>query len=661
MIYVELLQKIVEAETITFSGNTITDSGSGLGDFVVNDVVRVEGSVMGNNVERTITSAAAGSIVIDGAALTTESTNTTVRLYKVGYFDTKGAYHNNSKGTEVFYHPSVISTGNVSWKKSGGLAKLDDGVLEIHRQSIDNTDPNETFTTFLTTLRTKPFTAIVKLDVDDTELFDTPAIVRNITVTSVTFLLQIKLQSEQLLTAAPNINSTTSFTDGRYYPEVFTQTIEHQDLFLLNDTTYEYHTGLTGSDTAGISIFACYDDGVPVEFTNINTLGYIVGSTVQYNGNAYQALTSSATMVSSPTGGASNNTDWQYTGAAAGESNFIAVSYNYKLNLVNPPTGDRQTVKLFANSSDTRELFRWCADKLPLVSITSMQVSIAGNRIKENSGLGFFSDLYHPYQNKFSQYQKVVITGSTSNDRTTRVTNVASDGSYIDVEASLTNESAGAIVNIQAYHPVFVNSYRTSVDSRFFRPQEAIQGVSDIADASSSYAFIKDNVLWTAPNELFFDTVYGVSVDSIDKFLIDEDSEPQFIVEDNILAFQNTEPFLQSISNPQSILETDRVTILTTGAETGRIDDVRQVGSYLSAQTIGFKKSTYNNFRWCEITYTIDGDGIDTRLQIGKKINFDSGYVSGTMIVQEFVWELGQGRNVARGFTNNITFKSQVE
>ncbi|CAB4126760.1 hypothetical protein UFOVP78_15 [uncultured Caudovirales phage] len=71
---------ILKATTISFSGNTISDSGSGLGAFgtYVGNTVEVRGSAS-NNRAYVITAAAAGSLTV-AQALTTESAGALVTL-----------------------------------------------------------------------------------------------------------------------------------------------------------------------------------------------------------------------------------------------------------------------------------------------------------------------------------------------------------------------------------------------------------------------------------------------------------------------------------------------------------------------------------------------------------------------------------------------------
>lgn len=68
----------VSGTTISFASNTISDSGSGLAAFAVNDVIEVRGSAS-NDGEYFVTSVAAGALGVH-PALTTESAGATVEL-----------------------------------------------------------------------------------------------------------------------------------------------------------------------------------------------------------------------------------------------------------------------------------------------------------------------------------------------------------------------------------------------------------------------------------------------------------------------------------------------------------------------------------------------------------------------------------------------------
>lgn len=69
------------ATTISFANNTISDSGSGLTGFNAGDTITVIGSANPANVTtRNVISAAAGSVVVDGAVFTTELAGTSITL-----------------------------------------------------------------------------------------------------------------------------------------------------------------------------------------------------------------------------------------------------------------------------------------------------------------------------------------------------------------------------------------------------------------------------------------------------------------------------------------------------------------------------------------------------------------------------------------------------
>ena len=74
----------VTAATISFENSTqsIDDSGSGLGNFNVGDIVRVEGSAS-NNSDYIVTTVAAGSLGVDRGVVQ-ESAGNSITLLRVG-------------------------------------------------------------------------------------------------------------------------------------------------------------------------------------------------------------------------------------------------------------------------------------------------------------------------------------------------------------------------------------------------------------------------------------------------------------------------------------------------------------------------------------------------------------------------------------------------
>jgi hypothetical protein len=160
---------------------------------------------------------------------------------------------------------------------------------------------------------------------------------------------------------------------------------------------------------------------------------------------------------------------------------------------------------------------------------------------------------------------------------------------------------------------------------------------------------MKNGVLFLLNSESYLDGFTGYDEKTINQFNILENQEVKLITKDNIIAFEASKPFLESIASPQSILETTITTILETGSKTGRVEKIRDVGEFLGSIYMRRKKNIYNDYSWLELGYTLDGSGIDPGLIVGMKINFECSYCSGFILVREFTWDLKNGKTLIKG------------
>ena len=80
-------------------------------------------------------------------------------------------------------------------------------------------------------------------------------------------------------------------------------------------------------------------------------------------------------------------------------------------------------------------------------------------------------------------------------------------------------------------------------------------------------------------------------------------------------------------------------------------------GYYKSSITTALtkKKDLFLDWDRIQIVYTIDGEGIDSTIFPGQRVQFTD-WISGDLHIQEIAWDFSSGQTTIRGIAQNITF-----
>lgn len=637
MIYLECKQKIISATTISVSGNTISDSGNGLADFNVGDKILIFGSLnASNDVQRKLTSVSAGSIVVDGSALTTESAGLNIVIEKIEFFSDKGEYHVDDRGATQYYSGSVLLLEEISWTSEDSWSKLNNISVSINRQDLLGEDNK---TVFELQDKTKLFKFLIKLTNDDTILINNAVgIIRGLSEMSASFQLKNEVPDVDFLEVSPDINETVVYEQGRYYPKVYGSVFHFKPL-LVNNNTYKYYSG-------SLTVETVYDDGVVVPFNGFLTSTYTIGNAVQYNNFAYTALVNNPTA--SPTGGATSNASWTYTGVAVSEAQFKGFAETF--TLLSAPSG----LVTIDSEGTNGLLYGVCSDlssliKVPNQTVISNGISASGFVLSDsNSLLGTFT----PTSTGIIG-QKIEIVGGLNDGIITTVT--ASGASSLTVSDVLTTESAGTTIKIIGYYGMSTANSDTSVGINydFSRQQKSIEILKQICNFHEHIFYFDDvqKIMFLIDKEQSSNTLV------IDELNISLDRGVTYLTKEIVFNFQSNWVEKVPSINPTELLELPRFTQVLTGVETGTTKNITQFENSNARLVLALekKKDLYLNYDRIELRYTIDEKGLDPNLIAGVEIDFSS-WISGDLFVQEVIKDISTGQNIARGLAKNIVF-----
>jgi hypothetical protein len=297
-------QVTIAASENTPSADTFTDSANGFvsAGFQDGDLIDVQGFTdSDNNGEFTIDTVVAGTItLVSGDDLATEAAggSITIRLKRK-------AYVSSTAGGEIqsdqFYQPSIMNMGRIGFDANEGYAKIRGGSMTLAQADFSGWELDQ-----------RNVGGAIYLSETSDLLFSGTGIVTS--WNPVELVVQFKAQdfSGELLSQAPDINTTATYTNGRFFPRAYGRQT-HRKPLLLDDTAYHYHSGYA-------AIEHVYDDGVAIEIKGVQSAYAPTGTAVQYNALHYTSTGTSQTT--SPTGGATSNADWTYVGAATAEPQF---------------------------------------------------------------------------------------------------------------------------------------------------------------------------------------------------------------------------------------------------------------------------------------------------------------------------------------------------
>lgn len=642
MIYAEVVQIALSGTTFSFSGTTISDSGSGLEEFRAGDRIRIKAD--SNNTERRVVSVASGgaSLVVSGSALTTKSAGSNVVLEKVEYYsDPAQQSKTTSTGLDVFWYPAVTDIGDVVWRLNRSWARLEDSTISIKTDKLRGIlDVGEfiPMTRFNLTDKTKRWKFLIKSTFDDSVLFSCIGVMVELGRMSCRFQLKTEIPDTNWLNASADIDNAATFTQGRVLPKVI-GTVQHFDPLIQFTTTYQYYSG-------GTTLTSAYDDGVVVPVQNVVTT-YSSSDPVQYNGLGYTAAVSNPTV--SPTGGATSNAGWTYVGTATTEPQFQCTAFNFRL--VNAPVG-RVTIDISGEYNTLETLCETLASQILIDSWVASDISFDNATSRISSASNAFIDFVGDGTDISGQI--VQIDGSSSNDGRYRVTDVDTLGGWIEISGTLVNESAGTVITVTEFYGLdsSVASATAQINYAYSSQTKNISVLQQVCDFHEHLFFFSGKLMYLIDKTQYSDTIVR------DEFFLDLDSEPKFLQEDIVMAFQTNWIQKIPISSPVSLLEQPRQTRVSTGVDAGRVIDVDPLESSSSAlnSALENKRDLFLNYEPIELSYTMDGPGFDSDLFLGKRITFD-GWISGSLHVQEFEWRIKDGRNIARGISPDVALE----
>lgn len=314
MIYATIYQlskatALVEATTVSANDNapsadTLVDSANGFvsAGFQDGDTIQVSGFAnSANNGEFEIDTVTAGTITLTAtASLVNEVAGATVTIRKKRIAKVTATGGGEYQGDE-WYDPFISRIGPVSLSSESGYSRLVSGSITVMQAELSEWE-----------LEARNVNVVANLSDTGDSLFSGDALVTDWNPDEITVEFKSADLTADLLSQAPDINTTATYTDGRYLPKAFGRQTHKQPL-LLDDTNLHYHSG-------DAVIEHVYDDGVAVEFQGVSSSYATSADDVQYAGLAYRALVNPQTK--SPTGGATSNSDWSYLGSASGEQQF---------------------------------------------------------------------------------------------------------------------------------------------------------------------------------------------------------------------------------------------------------------------------------------------------------------------------------------------------
>jgi hypothetical protein len=641
VIYLECKQNFYTSTTVSFSGNSIGTSANDFSGFNAGDKIIIKGSLNAvNDVQRKIVSASASGIVVDGAALTTQSAGLEITIQKIEFFSDPDGYYIDQRGITQYFFCGILEFGEVSYTEDSGFVKLNDGTVSLKRRGLLGEDGQ---TVFDLSDKKKLFEFYVKFD--DFLLFDNvKGIIRDLDELTIVFQLKSDIYDSNWLDAAHDLNDPLSYTQGRVLPKVI-GSLNHFNALLQDDTTYDYYSG-------GTTMSAAYDDGNLVEFNDVVT-SYTYPKDINYGDYHYKKNNTGSSATMSPTGANTNNVDWSQHGAADPLYDYFEATA-YTFNLANQPDGE-VTIDIEGEYNTLETL----AESLSgLVQVRDQKLinntisfTASTKRITSTSPifLGFAG------ADTDITGQRIEITGSTSNNGYYRISSVDASGYYVVVTGSLVDETAGNTITLQGYYG-FSKEYSSAtaaINYGFITQQKILDVLKEIC-AYHEHIFIFDRA--TKLMYLIDKEQYSSSK-SLDQYSINRDEGVSYLTKDVVFSFVSSWIQRIAIQSPSSILNMERKTEVTTGLNIGTIEIINSFDINNSAIQTALEKKRDLFLDWdrIQIVYTIDGEGIDSAIFPGQRVQF-SDWISGDLHIQEIAWDFSSGQTTIRGIAQNITF-----
>lgn len=642
MIHLECKQDFYTSSTVSFSGNSIATSANDFSGFNVGDKIIIKGSLnAANDVQRKIVTASSSALVVDGAALTTQLAGLEITIQKIEFFSDPDGYYTDQRGTTQYFFCGIINFGEVSYTEDSGFVKLNDGTVTLKRKGLLGEDGQ---TIFDLSDKTKLFEFYVKFD--SFILFDNvKGIIRDLDELSIVFQLKSDIYDSDWLDPAQDINNPSSFTQGRVLPKVI-GTLNNFSPLLQDDNNLEYYTG-------GTTLTAVYEGAQYRGFENVTT-SYTYPQDINYGDYHYKRNNTSGTATMSPTGANTNNTDWSHHGAAdPAYDDFESTAFNFTLQGLAPVNeisidiqGEYNTLETLAETLSGLVQVR---DQKLINNTISFTAST--KRISSTSPIflgfaGASTDITG---------QRIEISGSTSNNGYYRISSVDASGYYVVVTGTLVDESAGNTVTLQGYYGFSKeHSSATAAINYGFVTQQKILDVLKGICAYHEHIFIFDRAVKLM---YLIDKEQYSSSKSLDQYSINRDEGVSYLTKDVLFSFASNWIQRIAIASPQSVLNLETKTEVTTGIDVGTTETVQAFDINSSAITTALtkKKDLFLDWDRIQIVYTIDGEGIDSTIFPGQRVQFTD-WISGDLHIQEIAWDFSSGQTTIRGIAQNITF-----
>jgi len=321
-------QVSVSGTNISFENTNQLKKTTGLSVFSAGQKLVITGSTL-NNVTVTVKRVVGGTLTTEeslfkdeaaGASVTVKQLN---RVQTVDYFSDKayGVEKSNSQSVTKWYQPGINTIGDVSYAPDRSFTRLKDGSVSVLRSLLDDFN-----------LSNRVFNALLKYS-DDSEsptdftLFNSVAIIQDITNHEVVFKLKTKIPQALLLDQAPDIDTTATFTQNRHIPRNQGQ-LYHTKPLIKDNASAQFFSG-------SVYVQAVYDDGVLVPFDGVTT-SYGTSSNVDYGDYAYSGNVSIITA--SPSSAGNTTPQWTVTGASGGNPIFEAEAETF--DLLSTPVGE---------------------------------------------------------------------------------------------------------------------------------------------------------------------------------------------------------------------------------------------------------------------------------------------------------------------------------
>ena len=642
MIHLECKQDFYTSSTVSFSGNSIATSANDFSGFNVGDKIIIKGSLnAANDVQRKIVTASSSALVVDGAALTTQSAGLEITIQKIEFFSDPDGYYTDQRGTTQYFFCGIINFGEVSYTEDSGFVKLNDGTVTLKRKGLLGEDGQ---TIFDLSDKTKLFEFYVKFD--SFVLFDNvKGIIRDLDELSIVFQLKSDIYDSDWLDPAQDINNPSSFTQGRVLPKVI-GTLNNFSPLLQNDNNFEYYTG-------GTTLTAVYEGAQYRGFENVTT-SYTYPQDINYGDFQYKRTNNAGTATMSPTGANTNNTDWTHHGAAdPAYDDFESTAFNFTLQGLAPVNEISIDIQGEYNTLET------LAETLSgLVQVRDQK--LINNTISftaSNKRISSTSPIFLGFAGADTDItgQRIEISGSTSNNGYYRISSVDSSGYYVVVTGTLVDESAGNTVTLQGYYGFSKeHSSATAAINYGFVTQQKILDVLKGICAYHEHIFIFDRA---AKLMYLIDKEQYSSSKSLDQYSINRDEGVSYLTKDVLFSFASNWIQRIAIASPQSVLNLETKTEVTTGIDVGTTETVQAFDVNASAITTALtkKKDLFLDWDRIQIVYTIDGEGIDSSIFPGQRVQFTD-WISGDLHIQEIAWDFSSGQTTIRGIAQNIVF-----